>query len=84
MEPEVKDNCEQIIMKYYIENKEMKLIDFTRNDVEKCVSFETAEIPTIDMETMNIEDILKKEIGYDTPLKIDETFVIEMTFEKKK
>lgn len=81
MEPEVKDNCEQIIMKYYIEKKGMKLIDFTRNDVEKCVSFETDDIPV--METMNIEDILKKEIGYDTPLKIEETFVIEMTFERK-
>lgn len=83
MEPEVKDNCEQIIMKYYIEKKEMKLIDFTRTAVEKCKSFENAEIPTIDMKTMKIEDILKEEIVYNTPLKIEETFVIEMTFEKK-
>ena len=84
MEPEVKDNCEEIIMKYYIEKKGMKLIDFTRNDVKKCKSFDKSEIPTIDMKTtMNIEDILKKAPGYDTPLKIDETFVIEMTFEKK-
>jgi hypothetical protein len=83
MEPEVKDNCEQIIMKYYIEKKGMKLIDFTRTPLEHCESFEKPDIPIIDIETMNIEDILKKAIGYDTPLKIDETFVIEMTFVKK-
>jgi hypothetical protein len=83
LESEIKDNCEQIIMKYYIEKKEMKLIDFTRNDVKDCKSFETADIPIIDMKTMNIEDILKKEIGYDTDFNNDETFVIEMTFEKK-
>lgn len=84
MEPkplEIKDNCEQIIMKYYIENKEMKLIDFTRKEVGVFKSFENAEIPIID-ETMKIEDILKKAPGYDMEFN-DETFVIEMTFEKK-
>jgi len=78
---EVKDNCEQIIMKYYIEKKGMKLIDFTRTPLEQCESFKTADIHII--ESTNIEDILKKATGYDTDFNNDQTFVIEMTFEKK-